>query len=298
MAPKIPITIITGFLGSGKTTLLKRIIEYNTKQKTLYLINDFSPNDVDSVIISSPGLNVKSIAGGSIFCNCKITDFIEALKLTTDEHFDEIIIEASGIANPMAAGVMLMESKLDKTYYIKKVICLIDSTNFLQLSKSLMNLQNQVKSADLIIINKIDLASKTQLGSITVKIKTMNQTAKILNSQQCDVDLKNLEINRLDKFDSPTTNSGGYQSFSIKSKKNLNLNELEKYITVNNHIYRIKGFANINGDMHYLSYSGSGWNIQQISVKVNPHLEFIFYDPDNSNRVNKTHLIKIFFTNS
>ena len=294
MKKRIPITIIAGFLGSGKTTLLQRFTQVKSAVRVLYLINDFSANDVDGVIVSRQELNVKSIAGGSIFCNCKITDFIEALKITRENEnsFDEIIIEASGIANPLAAEVMLQESKLDQIYYINQVINIIDATNFSQLIKSLISLQNQVKSADIIIINKIDLADQNQLTTIANQIRTINQTAKILSAEYCEIALTELAVKRQQQFTAPTAKVKEYSTFSIRSRKNLQLDDLKKYLSENTSIHRVKGFAKIDGKLHQINYSGSGWEIQQTTKSVNPHLEFIYYAPENERVIDKIGILR------
>ena len=75
----IPIVLVTGFLGCGKTTLLKRFVDLHRERRFLYLVNEFNPQDVDGVLIRSEGVEVIAVPGGSLFCNCLVTDFIRTL---------------------------------------------------------------------------------------------------------------------------------------------------------------------------------------------------------------------------
>jgi len=71
---------VTGFLGSGKTTFLKHIVEQYRERRLVYLVNEFSPHDIDGAIVSQKNPNVVAIPGGSIFCKCLVTEFIDRLE--------------------------------------------------------------------------------------------------------------------------------------------------------------------------------------------------------------------------
>ena len=66
----IPIRLVTGFLGSGKTTLLKNLIRQNQSRRLAFLVNEFSPTDIDGSLIANLTPDYLSIPGGSIFCRC------------------------------------------------------------------------------------------------------------------------------------------------------------------------------------------------------------------------------------
>ena len=98
----IPICLVTGFLGAGKTTFLKNHIRRTADRRFVYIVNDFSAIDVDGRLIGELDADVISVAGGSIFCRCVVTDFIKTLKSVQMEYdgIEGVIIEASGIASP------------------------------------------------------------------------------------------------------------------------------------------------------------------------------------------------------
>ena len=133
---RIPLALVTGFLGSGKTTFLRRIIHTHQYQRIVYLVNEFSPVDVDGHVLEGDTQSLVALPGGSIFCQCLATEFISTLK-AIPEHFgtqaapiDGVVIEASGVANPMVIEQMLEETKLDQVYALSSVVSIVDPGTF------------------------------------------------------------------------------------------------------------------------------------------------------------------------
>ncbi|MCX7010859.1 MAG: hypothetical protein NTY53_27070, partial [Kiritimatiellaeota bacterium] len=102
----IPLVLVTGFLGSGKTTFLKQLVSRYHDLKLVWLVNEFSARDVDAAVLGSETSDVLSIAGGSIFCRCLVTEFIASLRDlparfgTPESPVEGVVVEASGMANP------------------------------------------------------------------------------------------------------------------------------------------------------------------------------------------------------
>ena len=99
------LSLVTGFLGSGKTTYLRRLVNQYRDRRLVFLVNEFSPVDIDGPLLGSVEDDVLSLPGGSIFCTCLVTEFISTLKSIPERFGREapvegVIIEASGIANP------------------------------------------------------------------------------------------------------------------------------------------------------------------------------------------------------
>ena len=211
----IPITLITGFLGCGKTTLLKKIIEKNHNRKFVYLVNEFSPADVDSALINNEAPDTVTIPGGSIFCKCLVTQFISQLKQiperfsTDDQPVEKVIIEASGIANPKVIRKMLKETRLDDTYRLQSVIAVIDPLSFSKLLHTLPNIRSQIEAADLVIINKTDLVSQTQTNQTEAAVHDINSNLKIMKTSYC-----NMKADILQNISSSSDVSGEYAKCS------------------------------------------------------------------------------------
>ena len=128
----IPLVLITGFLGSGKTTWLKQIARDHQDRCFVYLVNDFAAVDVDSELVKQAGDHVLSVAGGSIFCKCLVTEFISVLKTIAagragmDALPEAVVIEASGMADPRVIHTMLKETGLDQHFKVARIIALAD----------------------------------------------------------------------------------------------------------------------------------------------------------------------------
>ncbi len=190
----IPLTLITGFLGSGKTTLLRRIIDANRHRRLAYLVNEFSTLDVDSRRLADAGKDLFSLPGGSIFCRCLVTSFINQLRAiaelndTPDAPVQGLVIEASGVADPRVVGRMLQETRLDESYRLARMVCVVDPGTFPKLLHTLANIIAQVESADLAIVNKTDLFDETTLADVEQAVRDIQPAIKVVRASYAAVD--------------------------------------------------------------------------------------------------------------
>ena len=126
LSPFIDVYLITGFLGSGKTTFLCQLLEQIKKHPQLrigVLMNEFGAENVDSGLLPESELEFVEINGGSIFCSCLHTEFIQALKLLHEStEINTLFIEASGLSNPSMLFQDLTIVKNQK-YNIKWFLC-------------------------------------------------------------------------------------------------------------------------------------------------------------------------------
>jgi G3E family GTPase len=295
---KIPILLVTGFLGSGKTTFLSRLIKANEHRRTLYLINEFSKNDVDGVTLKNYAIALKTIPGGSIFCNCLITEFVEILKsvIESETKIDAVVVETSGITNPYNAERMLTESGLNDSFYIKQIVSVADATNYLELNIHLKNIQNQINASDIVILNKTDKVTKDRIKRTKKRISSINETAEIVLTEFCNFDLSILSTNENNKISAEEIMySEKYSHFSLRTKKNLNFEVLEKLVkNESESIFRVKGFVNIDNVLHSMNYSGSGWDIAKVPAEHTPSLEFIFLFTDERKIISKLKRAELF----
>lgn len=189
----IPLTLVTGFLGSGKTTLLKQIIAQNRDKRLVFVVNEFAKLDVDGKILGSDA-DVVPIPGGSIFCQCLTATFIEHLQqLITRhdaEHFDGVIIEASGMANPMVIRRMLVETGLDRHFVITDIITVTEPASLLKLIQTLPNIKEQIACADRILLNKTDSADQATIHAAEQAIRQINAQAPLHRCVQCNLPIK------------------------------------------------------------------------------------------------------------
>lgn len=178
----IPVTLVTGFLGSGKTAHLRHRIAAGPQAGVLYIVNEFSPRDVDGSRLDLPEGQCVTVAGGSIFCRCKTTDFLAALRRGLEHDPSAVVVEASGIADPRVMPRMLRETQMDHAYRLAETIALVDPGSFAKLRHTLPNFTAQLQAADILLLNKSDLYPEETLQAVEDAIRTLRPEARILRT--------------------------------------------------------------------------------------------------------------------
>ncbi len=191
---KIPFFLITGFLGSGKTTLIKRFInEFAGNYKLAVIQNEFAPGNVDgtSLKLEDKPFKIMEVNKGSVFCVCLLSGFIKSLTAFIDqEKPDAILLEASGLADPVSIGELLQAPALEKKIYLAHVYCVVDAPHFLKKASGIQRVRHQVAVADTVIINKMDITD--EIVETEDYIKKHNPYASIKKATYCDFDIKNV----------------------------------------------------------------------------------------------------------
>ncbi len=264
----IPLVLVTGFLGSGKTTLLRRMAEQENGSKLVFLVNEFSQHDVDAKLLGAEGLEAVSIAGGSIFCRCRVTDFIQQLKAipevfgAPEAPVVAVVVEASGIANPMVVRQMLAETRLDQTYRLCAVVTVVDPKSFLKLRHTLPNILSQVKAADRVILNKVDLCTPAEIRATEAEIERIRPGAQVLETSFCEGDLDLFGAGRERSLAGEYAKcvDPNYASLALRSRGPVDLETLEAALRrTGDAVFRAKGFAATPGGTVYVDYSAAGF---------------------------------------
>ena len=266
---QIPFFLATGFLGSGKTTFLKKILAKHASDKKIAIIqNEFAPANVDGEELKREGkkFEILEINNGSVFCVCLLNNFINSLTAFIKEHRPEAIyLEASGLSDPIAIAQLLDFKDLKSELFLAKVWTIVDAANFLKQHKMVTRLQHQVRIADVLIVNKTDLASKVQLAEIENKLTQLNPFAKIVQSTYCELQEDELAIeNHLETIASKAKSqhaqfeSCGRPDIGVgvlRSARSIALDDLKQLVDIfSKKTIRMKGFAKLK--------SGEGIAIQ------------------------------------
>lgn len=189
---KLPIILVTGFLGSGKTTLLRRLAESHPKWRLVFLVNEFADSNIDELTLETTGTPTQSVVGGSLFCECKASEFVRVMQDTVlaqhaQKALDVVVIETSGIADPEAIGQLMAMHGLSDHFEIQRIVCVVAAKRFLSLLKNLPAVKAQVCTSDLVIINKTDLAGAETIDRVEAAIRNENPDTEILRSQHCAI---------------------------------------------------------------------------------------------------------------
>lgn len=157
----VPLTILTGFLGAGKTTLLNRILTGDHGLKVGVLVNDFGSVNVDAELIVDVEDGVVSLANGCVCCQIR-DDLVASVAALIDraDPVEYVILEASGVADPAGIYVTFLDSVHRDQVRLDSVTCVVDAEQALaDRDPDLLTLKlRQIGFADLVVLNKVDLA--------------------------------------------------------------------------------------------------------------------------------------------
>ncbi len=180
----IPFYLITGFLGSGKTSFLKNLLTNQPERGKMAVIqNEFAPNSIDGQEIKRivPGIELVEINNGSVFCACLLGNFIETLHhLINGYKPDCIFLEASGLSDPGTLMQIISDEQLQQKVYLAGSVCLVDVLNFSKALQRMPRVVQQIRVADLILLNKTDLADRALLENVEQHVKKLNPLAEIV----------------------------------------------------------------------------------------------------------------------
>jgi G3E family GTPase len=187
----IPITIIAGFLGAGKTTLLNRILRTEHGLQVAVLVNDFGEIDIDAQLLAIGEKDTMiSLPNGCICCTLfgNLVNVIQNL-VQAPEPPEYIIIEASGVSSPKEVAAILEVSTLHNLVTLDSIVTVVDAENVRRLSKVVMFSESQIRSADILLVNKIDLIDTETLVELIDWIQGVAPDARILQTSYSQVPL-------------------------------------------------------------------------------------------------------------
>jgi G3E family GTPase len=178
-------TILTGFLGAGKTTYLNYLLKSNTDKRFAIIENEFGEQSIDGDLILRTSDNIIETNNGCLCCtlNDNLYDLLNDLYLRRDK-FDELIIEATGIADPAGiAEPFLTNPSVKDTFELVNTICLIDAEQIEDQLRETEEARKQVVFSDVLLIGKTDLVALTYVKELTQILQGINPFAEIVVKQ-------------------------------------------------------------------------------------------------------------------
>lgn len=255
------IYLVSGFLGVGKTTLIMDILNALPKDETTMMIeNDFGSVNLDSMFLKGYDLKIKEINAGCICCSL-VGDFEKAIiEIERDYNPDNIIIEPSGVAN--TSQLVNIALALDYDYHLNSINIIDGRSHFLYLKNFKEFYENQILSANIIVINRVDKLSETEIEEVKKSIKEVNEAASVF------VDTGNLDIDEIidDKhiykkiYDVDMEVENIFNNFSSislilpKRYKNESFMRSINSILSGGGIKRIKGIVNLKDGAYKVDY--------------------------------------------
>ena len=191
MTDKIPVTVLTGYLGAGKTTLLNRILSEPHGKKYAVIVNEFGEIGIDNDLVVGADEEVFEMNNGCICCTVR-GDLVRILDglMRRKGKFDAIIVETTGLADPApVAQTFFIDENVGRKTKLDAVVTVADAKWLKDRLRDAPEAKNQIAFADIILVNKTDLVSGTDLQEVEARIRGINPYAKIHKTERCVIPL-------------------------------------------------------------------------------------------------------------
>jgi G3E family GTPase len=269
------VTVLTGFLGAGKTTLLNRILTEHHGKRIAVIENEFGEVGIDNDLVVNADEEIFEMNNGCICCTVR-GDLIRILGnlMRRKDRFDHVLIETTGLADPApVVQTFFVDDEMKEQLQLDAVVTVVDAKHVVLHLDESTECQEQIAFADVILLNKTDLASPEELELVESRIRSMNRFAQIHRSRKAQVPLdvvlnvRAFDLNKALEIDPNFLKEDAHQhdetvkSVSFELPGSLDEKRFNKWIgkvlmEKGADIFRSKGILSIAGDPERFVFQG------------------------------------------
>ena len=291
----VPITVLTGYLGAGKTTLINHVLTNQEGYKVAVIVNDIGEVNIDAELIQKGGIvaeedkNLVPLTNGCICCTLKTDLMQQIVDLIKTGMFDYILIEASGICEPLPiAQTITVLSEQTQQYGLPKIcrldniVTVVDAARLVYEFGSGENLvKNNIDEEDIenlliqqiefcntIIINKIDEVSEEDLKKVKAVIRALQPVAKIIETNYAKVDVKEIIDTNNFNFEKAASSPAWVRELEADDNEDDDHDEHEEH---EHHHHHDEGEAEEYGIGTYVYTRRKGFDRNKFEEYVNLH---------------------------
>ena len=293
----MPVTIITGFLGSGKTTLLNQILLNKDNLKIAVLVNEFGDINIDEQLLISVESDMVELDNGCICCtiNDSLVDAVYRV-LEREEKVDYLVIETTGLADPLPIILTFLGTELKFLTRVDAVVTVVDAAAFDHKHFESDAALSQIRYGDMVILNKIDLATGEKISELKAFIEDLKPGFRILSSEYGQVPLPlilDIGLTQADNYQGKISefrrdksafnnhlSNDSFDFVSFKSDRPFQVDKFEHFLTqqISNNIFRAKGILwfQESPSRHIFQLSGPRYDVQADDWTSHPKNELVF----------------------
>ena len=293
----MPVTIITGFLGSGKTTLLNQILQNKDNLKIAVLVNEFGDINIDEQLLISVESDMVELDNGCICCtiNDSLVDAVYRV-LERESKVDYLVIETTGLADPLPIILTFLSTELKFLTRLDAVITVVDAAAFDAKHFDSEAALSQIRYGDMVILNKIDLASEEKISELEAFVSDIKPGFRIFPSEYGKVPLPlilDLGLTQTDNYQGKISEfrrnksafndhlgNDGFNFVSFQSARPFKIEKFEDFLTqqLSNNIFRAKGILWFQESpaRHIFQLSGPRYDLQADDWTTQPKNELVF----------------------